>query len=227
MRMRKLVIGIVSGLFSSGLVASSEGCKRFSSSGSFPEKVCKGPAFSLSEAVVPRLDYAELRESSGFAKTDEKDAPQVLQRAGEPCKTARDKASCAARLASAHATRGFSNQTSGRLPGFRYLVVTRGDEVTVVSGAQELAAVLGTVDDPYQAAAVASLQSGLVPSCEGSVRVEGGSFVVHLATDSCFGPVDEVLRVDHDGRVTVVSNETKPATCVGFAPRGDATTVSM
>ncbi len=228
MHTRRLVVGLVSGLFWSGIVASSEGCKRFSSSGSFPEKACKGPAFSLSEAVVPRLDYAELREISGFANSDEKDGPLVLQRAGEPCKSARDKASCTARLMSARATRGFSNQRNGRMPGFRYLVVTRGDDVTVVDEAdKKLASVLGTVDDPYQAAAVASLERGLVPACERSVRTEDDSFVVHLATDSCFGPVDEVVRIAHDGRVTVLSRETKPASCVGLGPVENRSVTSM
>lgn len=225
MHTRRYLAGLVSGLVLSGLL-SAAGCKRLS--GSFPEKACKGPSFSLSESVVPKLDYAELRDTSSFVEGEEKDGYHVLQRAGERCKTAHDKAACAARVESARATRGFSNQSYGRLRGFRYLVVTRGDDVTVVSGDRDLAAALGSVEDPYQAAAIASIESGLVPACEHSVRAEGNAFIVHLATDNCFGPEDLVVRVDRDGRLTVISRETKPGTCVGSLSRdGDQASISM
>jgi hypothetical protein len=225
MQTRNLVVGLVSGLFLSGIVGTT-GCKRLS--GSFPETACKGAAFSLSEAVVPKLDYAELRDTSSFAAGEEVDGYHVLQRAGEPCKTARDKAACKEHVRSARATRGFSNDSNGRLRGFRYLVVTRGDDVTIVSGDRELAAALGTVEDRYEAAAIASIGSGLVPACEHSVRAEGSAFVVHLATDSCFGPEDLVVRVERDGRVTVVSRETKPGTCVGHvSPAVHEASISM
>lgn len=51
--------------------------------------------------------------------------------------------------------------------------------------------------------------------CRGAARAVEGGYEVHLVTDSCFGPADEVIRVNSDGSVKVVSSEHGPSTCVG------------
>jgi len=180
----------------------------------FSESACTGEELSLPEAMLGAYDYAELRETSGHgqdAKT------RVLTSAGAPCKTARDTAACSASLGRAAASSGFSNGSDGRMPGFHYLVVTRGDEVRVVNGRElTVGAALVPIDSPSKAAAAAAVDRGMPPQCHGSVRRANGAFEVHLTRSSCRGPRDEVVRVTPDGRVEVVSSASKPATCVGL-----------
>ena len=179
--------------------------------GGFPERACSAETFSLVDAMRPAFAYAELRESTG-----EKSVPRVVGASGEKCKGAKDMASCTTHLEEATTTAGFANGSHGRMPGFRYLVVTRDDEVIVIDGhARTVGAALAPIDTPEKAAAAAASARNITPSCGGSVRRIGGGFEVHLASDSCFGPVDEVVRVGNDGAVNVVTSERKPATCVG------------
>lgn len=185
----------------------------------FSEAACTGETFSLAEAMVPTFEYAELRESQGGfagAGAGAGGRTSVLATAGEKCKSAKDKPACVTRFTEAKAESGFANLSHGRMPGHRYLVVTRGDEVLVVDEhTKTVGAALAPIDSATKAAATASISRNLVPKCRSSVRRAGTSFEVHLTSDSCFGPVDEIVRVTPDGSVEVVKSERKPATCVG------------
>lgn len=172
----------------------------------FDLPACEG-GFSLTKAMLPGFDYAELRDTS--------QPGQVLDATGEKCSRAADKGACEQKLAAASSTKGWSNGSNGRMPGHHYVVATRDDEVVVIDGSAKLGAVLAPIDTPARAAAVAAIERGISPACKGSVRKVTDGFEVHLESDSCFGPADEVIRVSTDGRTTVISADHKPATCVG------------
>lgn len=180
------------------------GCK---SGKRFELAACQG-AFSLPRALVPAFDYAELRDTEAPGK--------VLEAAGEKCARASDRQACEERLAAKTSKAGWSNGSNGRRPGHHYLVATRGNDVFLIDGEMiKLEVALAPVDSPVKAAAIAATQRSITPACEGSVRQVEGGFEVHLTTDSCFGPADEVIKVSTDGSTTVISSDHKPPTCVG------------
>lgn len=170
-----------------------------------PLKVCEGARLSAVTALAASFDSVELRYSDG---------PRGDERAGEPCKTAKDKAACVAAVEKATASSGWNNGSHGRSPGYRYAVVTRGDEVLVITPDTLLGA-LGAIDTPVKAGLIAGLQRGVFPRCEGSVRTVNGRYEVHLVSDSCFGSVDDVVLIDAKGALEVVSSSRGSARCVG------------
>jgi hypothetical protein len=200
-----VAVGLV---LSAGVAVSGAACWRTLRNGTFTESACTAGSFSLTAAFVPPYDYAELRESDGAGNF------RLLESAGARCAKASTPEACEAAFKSASSKTGWSNASGGRMPGHRYVVATRGDEVKVIEG--DLGRALAPIDSAVKSAAVASIQRGIGVSCEKSVRkVEGGGFEVHLETSSCFGPRDEVIRVAPDGVTTVVSAEQGPQTCVG------------
>jgi hypothetical protein len=206
--MNKKVLMAIGVLLSAGVTLSGAACWRTLRSGSFPERACEGERFSLTAAFVPGFDYAELRDTSSGTR--------ALAASGTQCGRAKDREACEAALAAATSKEGWTNGSNGRMPGRHYVVATRGDEVLVVNGAAlGLAAALAPIDSPVKAAAVASTARGIGVSCERSVRKAGAGFEVHLVTDSCFGPADEVIAVAPDGKLTVISEEHGPQTCMG------------
>lgn len=172
---------------------------------------CNGPAFSYVEAMVPTWEYAELRDTSGQT--------EVLGQAGTRCATASDKAKCEQLVADARTEHGFSNGSHGRRAGHRYVVATRGDTVAIVDGrALGFGEALRPIDSPVKAAAVVAAASNLTPDCQRSVRKTEAGFEVHVATDSCFGPRDEVYLVTPDGRLETLEAWHGERTCVGALP---------
>ena len=206
--MNKKVLVAVGLLLVGGVTLSGAACWRALRAGSFPERACAGERFSLTGAFVPGFDYAELR--------DTRSGPRALESSGTKCGQAKDREGCEAALAAASSKEGWSNGTNGRMPSRHYVVAVRGDEVVVVNAADEgLGAALAPIDSPVKAAAIASIARGIGVSCERSVRTTGAGFEVHLVTDSCFGPADEVIGVARDGQLTVISQEHGPRTCMG------------
>ena len=187
--------------------------------GSFSESGCPGETFSLVAAFVPAYDYAELRMTQGQGE-----AFTVETTAGAKCRGAKDVKACEARLGDLRSTKGFSNGSHGRMPGHRYIVATRGDEVVVVDGTTKtVGQALAPIDSPAKAALVASVATGIAPACKSSVRRVGSAYEVFLNSDSCFGPVKELMRVEPDGRTRSVERVTKPSSCVGEAPHRPTT----
>ncbi len=177
------------------------------SGSSFDQRACTGTTFTLTGALLPTFDYAELRET---------DNEKPLEMSGERCRGAKDKGDCERKVASRSSKEGWRNGSDGRRPGHHYLVATRGDDVFLIDNVMiKLPLALAPIDSPAKAAAIAFVERGIAPSCEGSVRAVEQGFEVHLKTDSCRGPTDEILRVSTEGALEVVKSDVKPPTCVG------------
>ena len=102
------------------------------------------------------------------------------------------------------------------MPGHRYIVASRGDDVFLVDqSSKTVGQALAPIDSPAKAALVASIATGIAASCKSSVRRAGGAHEVYLKTDSCFGPVQELVRVEPDGKTRSLKRVTKPSSCVG------------
>ncbi|MFT3713402.1 MAG: hypothetical protein QM817_37575 [Archangium sp.] len=209
MKPSKFVVALgVVGLAGAGL--SGAACWRLIGAGSFDQHpLCEGPHFSLTHALLPTFEYAELRDTSGEER--------VLESAGAKCASAKDVAACNEKLTDAKSTEGWNNGSHGRMPGHHYIVATRGDEVMVVTQ-NNLAELLKPVDTATKAALIAAIQRGIFPSCEKSVRQKDGKYELHLVSTSCFGPTDEVVSVDSAGTLNVLESSSGPATCVGSRP---------
>jgi hypothetical protein len=197
-----------------GLVALGGACKTPLTWGTFSEDACGGAAFSLPEAFNAGFDYAEVRLTQG----PQPDAKYTVESsAGEKCKGAKARDACVARVAEAQSSEGFSNGSHGRMPGHRYVVATRGDEVVIVTDPASAGKALAPIDRPAKAAAVVAIATTVSPACKASVRRAGGGYEVYVNSTSCFGPREILMRVEADGASRVLRQESKPATCVGRA----------
>ncbi len=192
------------------VLGSSASCRTFAGWGSFNEAACPGEQFSLTDAFLGSFDYAELRQAEQSGQF------RVMAKSGEPCKNAKNKPACEAQLAEAKAADGWSNGSHGRMSGFMYLVATKDDQVTVVDQhATTSGQALSPIDTPAKAAAVAAVTYGITPDCKNSVRRVGSAYEVHLKSDSCFGPSEEIVRVFAAGNMELVKEEHGSASCVG------------
>lgn len=200
-----VAVGVV-GL--AGAALSGAACWRMMGSASFDQRACSGAHFSLVEAMLPSFDYVELRDTTG-------ENARVLESAGNKCSGATDPDACAKAIEAATSTTGWSNGSNGRMPGHHYVVASKGDQVTVVTQ-QNLVEVLKPIDTPVKAALVSAIQRNIFPACERSVRLKEGKYEVHLVSTSCFGPVDEIVSIDSNGRLDIVESHQEPATCVGL-----------
>ncbi len=192
------------------VLAASASCRTFAGWGSFNEAACPGEVFSLTDAFMGTFDYAELREGHRDGRS------KVVLKSGEMCKGAKNKQACEAEVAAATATEGWSNGSGGRMEGFMYLVATKDDRVTVVDQrGTTTGQALSPIDTPAKAAAVASVTYGIMPDCKNSVRKVGSAYEVHLKSESCFGPREEIVRVFAAGNMELVKEERGSASCVG------------
>jgi hypothetical protein len=208
--MNKKLIVAVGFTLSAGVAISGVACWQTLRNGRFTDSPCQGGGFSATVAFLPQYDSVELRETSGDQSF------RVLQAAGTACARASDKPGCEAKVAAASSQRGWSNGSHGRMPGHTYFVATKGDEVVVIDGDKlALGTALAPIDSVAKAALLASMERNIGVSCEPSVRAAGGGYEVHLVSDSCFGPADEVIHVNADGSLDVISAERGKQTCVG------------
>jgi hypothetical protein len=205
--MNKKVAVVVTGLVLTAGVGAA--CWRTVRNSVFTENACSGDTFKLTAVFLPAWDFAELRQSNGDA------TQRSLESSGTACARATAREACEAALAAATSKEGWSNGSHGRMPGHHYIVATRGDEVVVIDGAARLGTALAPIDSPAKAAVLAFVERGIGFSCERSVRTVEGGFEVHLVSDSCLGPADEVIGVSTVGVTTVLSSDYGRATCVG------------
>lgn len=182
---------------------------------SYELKICDEAYLSIVKGLAKSFDYAEVRNTS---------SAREVESAGEKCKTAKQRDACLKAIESATATTGWNNGSHGRLPGYNYAVVTRGDEVIALTP-DNLAAALAPIDTPVKAALIATAQRGVGAKCEGAVRAVKGRYEVHLVSDSCFGSVDDVVLIDAKGALEVVSSSHGPARCVGQLERSSLPTL--
>lgn len=203
--MNKKVLGAVGTVLVAGVVVSGASCWRTIRNTRFTESACTGGKFSLTSTFLPAYDFAELRQTGWEEKF------QVLQSSGT-C----SGESCEAALKAASSKEGWSNGSNGRMPGHNYIVAMKGDKAFIVDGTSlTIGAALAPIDSPAKAAAVASIDRNLGFDCEKAARQVEGGYEVHVSTDSCFGPRDEVIKVTADGRTEVISSDSSPGTCVG------------
>jgi hypothetical protein len=206
--MKKKVLGAVGVLLLAGVVASGASCWKTVRNANFTESACTDGKFSLTSTFVPAYDFAELRQTGGQPTF------RVLQSSGTCAGE-----SCEAALKAATSSEGWSNGSNGRLPGHNYIVAMKGDKAFIVDGSSlTMGAALAPIDSPAKAAAVASIERNLGFDCEKAARKVEGGYEVHVSTDSCFGPRDEVIKVTTDGRTEVIRSDSSPGTCVGAAP---------
>lgn len=167
---------------------------------------CQMP--NLVQQLAARYDYVELRQD--FSR----DPPLS---AGTPCANAKDRETCLENASKATSTAGWTNGNGREAPRHLYVVATKGDEVFVIDDAKlTVVAALAPIDTPEKAV-LAVLHSRNTPlhDCKRAARKVNGGFEVHLSTDSCFGPHEEVVFISTDGTLDVLEQWSGPQTCVG------------
>ena len=194
------------------LVASS--CSK-ADAASYDLKICDDAYLSIVKGLAKSFDYAEVRNTS---------SAREVESAGEKCKTATQRDVCLKAVESTTSSTGWNNGSHGRLPGYKYAVVTRGDEVIAVTP-DNLATVLAPIETLGKAALIATGLRGVGAKCEGAVRAVKGRYEVHLVSASCFGSVDDVVLIDAKGALEVVSSSHGPARCVGQLERAKSPTL--
>lgn len=183
-----------------------------------------GPELLGGLTLAPPADYLELRRlEAGQPETSRR-----VQSAGTPCASASDPDACAAAIAAATSEVGFAAGQCVQLCEQSYLVVNRGQEVSVVASEEALRALLGPIDTPAEALMVVGLE-GYHVRCEdedGGVRAVGGGHEV-LATriTSDCDPVETTLyelHVGEDGAVEELESEvlSSDSSCIGRRPAG-------
>lgn len=182
---------------------------------SYDLKICDDAYLAIVKGLAKSFDYAEVRNTS---------SAREVESAGEKCKTAKQHDVCLKAVESTTSSTGWNNGSHGRLPGYKYAVVTRGDEVIAVTP-DNIAAMLAPIDTPVKAALIATVQRGVGAKCEGAVRAVKGRYEVHLVSDSCFGSVDDVVLIGAKGALEVVSSSHGPARCVGQLERSSLPTL--
>ena len=206
--MNKKILGAVGVVLLAGVVVSGASCWRTMRNASFTESACTAEGkFSLTGTFLPTYDFAELRQTGWEPKV------QVLQASGKCADE-----SCEAALKAASSNEGWSNGSNGRMPGHNYIVAMKGDKAFIVDGTSlTIGAALAPSDSPAKAAAVASIDRSLGFDCQKAAKKVEGGYEVHVSTDRCFGPRDEVIKVTAEGRTEVISSDSSPGTCVGAA----------
>jgi hypothetical protein len=192
--------------------------------GSFPLNACEDKVVDLATLLAQSYDYVEEREVSGErgypSPVDAGTGPapefKLKRSAGAKCRNATDAAACTQRLNEVRATQGYPLDHRGRVLGYRYYVVSKGDRVSVIDGAGiTFAQALAPIDTPQKAAVLAALAEGPFPACKESVRKTEDGFDVFVESTSCLGPFEAVVHVSSRGDVTTVKRNAGKSTCVG------------
>ncbi len=192
-------------------LAGGAGCSSRIDPGDFSNNVCTGGNFIPLLGVSPTrpVDYLELRQRAvvdrGLAPTS-----VTLLGIGAPCGLARDPAACMRAYTTATQAQSGWDATADAYqgPGRRTVVFTRGDAVGLVDSLDALAAFLGPIELPVEAAWLAN-ERGYKILCDGNnVRRAGTGFELRVRTGVDCGPestLDEhVVAVGADGSFRVV-----------------------
>lgn len=164
-------------------------------------------------------DYVSYRWSDGSGGV-----VQTSDEAGVPCKSASDLEACTKALAEANSkTLLFS--TVGVLSGSNFLVVTRGDEVTVINTREAMLDLFGSIDSPSKAYFIAKATS-YQPTCDSPWIAEvDGSWLLRasrIVNDCPIQYADVVIRIGRDGTITEIERTLRSETggCAGRRPEG-------
>lgn len=95
------------------------------------------------------------------------------------------------------------------------LLITRAFVPGVFDGS-DIGAALAPIDSPLKAALVASIERGISLGCERAVRQVDTGYEVQLTSGDCRDLREEVIRVEVNGYLMVISTEAGPGqVCVG------------
>ena len=183
-----------------GAVAFAFGCD--DAADTLPEgfvDLCENGSVPWARNVIgsPVFDSTEVRDGrEGVVKT--------IDKTGTPCAKATDKAACDAAYAAidlkAHGDVAF--------------VATRGNDVVVKNVGQIDASILGPIDDPHEAAVLATTRERAPLTCEDGqlvgVKRNSGNFEVAVITfDKCTGKKTRVISaVETNGSVRELQTDS-------------------
>lgn len=170
-------------------------------------------------------DYLELHEFEFEPST-----ARLLQSAGVKCGAATDKAACEAAIAAAatNAMAGFELGQCVQVCTNGYLIVNRGDDVSVVSTKEDMLALLAPIDAAADAVFATELDGYRVQCGDverGGVKKVGSTFeVIATRITSGCNPVEKTqyrLGVDEKGAITELESsvvESDSGSCIGRRP---------
>jgi hypothetical protein len=207
-------------------------CGDSSSLGSDMEQACTGLGTSTSamsgwKPGTP-VDFMVRRSETVVIQTagaEPKLVVNEMDRTGEPCKTATDRAACEKQVAELHVVTestckvewGTSREPTRTNCDALYVLFTRGDQVFALKTTPEIEEFLRPIDTKEEAIFVASSKTNLSGGCTGNDQVKwkqtGDGFEVLLYdyAGSCSpsgGHVDGVVvRVSENGDVSEVERE--------------------
>lgn len=194
-------------------LAGGVGCSSRLDPADFSTNVCTGAEFVPLLGVSPTtpVDHLALRQRA-YDDRNQPQSPTTLLGIGVPCGRASDMAACQRAWEAAMQTDGGWEATAlaYRGPGRRLVAYTRGDTVGVVASLDALAAFLGPIELPVEAAWLAN-ERGYTILCDGNnVRRAGTGFELRVRTGIDCGTestLDEhVVAVGADGSLRVVES---------------------
>ncbi len=172
-------------------------------------------------------DYMELRQAR-IIGGNVSITPQLAT--GKPCATATDPVACAEALRRPNKA-GFASQC-GPVSCPKFLVVEQGGAVATITTVADLAAFLGPLDTPDEAALVAYANGYGLPACKGALPKKVGArwqiTVDKMISDCPITHADVTLAIAATGEVTELgkTNVRKSSACVGRRPPGLAPTTA-
>ena len=167
-----------------------------------------------------KADYLELRTYRPGTARGKADGG-----AGTPCKTATSVPACESTIEKITSTDSLYPNCGNCAPMSTALLVTRGDDVNLISSGRELKAATGEIDAAAEAFYVASSFDYQVLCGSPWIRRDPDGFVVYtrkLINDCPMTHAEIDLLVGHDGTVREVSRTVLPGRggCAGRRPPG-------
>jgi len=182
------------------------------------------------DGVTPSspVDYLEVRSEFNPSGTTPTMSPGVVAKRGTPCATALDKSACENKLAALRPAKLQSPKAIDHFDG-RYLVFTRGDEVSAVTTREELQTFLAPFENPKDGALLLLEFTEHSFDCEGAnVRPAGSGFEFRTQTGFACGEGTHrdanIVSISSEGELAVIETERledgDPGCAVGRRPEG-------
>jgi hypothetical protein len=185
-----------------------------------------GPDYLSGLRLTEPADYLELHTIASA----EQPSGGVVQTFGTKCAAAQDKDACSTAIAAATSTTGFFLGQCVQICQEHFLVVNRGNSVSVVAAEQEVLDLLAPIDAPADAVLIAALARHTITcgdaDTSGVHKAAGGYEVLSQRYTSSCNPLEVtqyVLKVSPDGDIVtaesaIVSSEA--GVCIGRRPAG-------
>lgn len=156
------------------------------------------------------VDFMAMRNELFAEGQPEPFTSNEVERVGEPCKTASDRAACEKKLADVRVA-------NAQTPNAVYVVFTRGDQVFTLETPAEMEDFFRPIDTKEEAFFIAAAKKGVSATCGGqdelkwTAKGDGFDVLVYDFTSSCSttdGHVDGVrVHVSSNGDVSEVDRE--------------------